>query len=74
MGFARQRPRRHPQLRDERRPHGVRRQLGEGDHLRIGVSKPATCFPTAGTVANSWDPALAEEMGEASAAKRTILT
>lgn len=46
-------------------PHGVRRQLGEGDHLGIGVSKPATCFPTAGTVANSWDPALAEEMGEA---------
>ena len=46
-------------------PHGVRRQLGEGDHLGIGASKPATCFPTAGTVANSWDPALAEEMGEA---------
>ncbi|MBW3091097.1 beta-glucosidase GluB [Bifidobacterium miconisargentati] len=46
-------------------PHGVRRQLGEGDHLGLGESKPATCFPTAGTVANSWDPALAEEMGEA---------
>lgn len=46
-------------------PHGVRRQLGEGDHLGLGASKPATCFPTAGTVANSWDPALAEEMGEA---------
>ncbi len=46
-------------------PHGVRRQLGEGDHLGIGASKPATCFPTAGTVANSWDPELAEEMGEA---------
>ena len=41
-------------------PHGVRRQLGEGDHLGIGASKPATCFPTAGTVANSWDPALAQ--------------
>ncbi|OZG58905.1 glycosyl hydrolase [Bifidobacterium myosotis] len=46
-------------------PHGVRRQLGEGDHLGLGASKPATCFPTAGTVANSWDPELAEEMGEA---------
>ena len=46
-------------------PHGVRRQLGEGEHLGLGASKPATCFPTAGTVANSWDPALAEEMGEA---------
>ena len=46
-------------------PHGVRRQLGAGDHLGLGQSKPATCFPTAGTVANSWDPALAEQMGEA---------
>jgi len=46
-------------------PHGVRRQLGEGDHMGLGASKPATCFPTAGTVANSWDSALAEEMGEA---------
>lgn len=46
-------------------PHGVRRQLGAGDHLGLGASKPATCFPTAGTVANSWDPKLAETMGEA---------
>lgn len=46
-------------------PHGVRRQLGEGDHLGLGASKPATCFPTAGTVANSWDPELAQAMGEA---------
>lgn len=46
-------------------PHGVRRQLGEGDHLGLGSSKPATCFPTAGTVASSWDPALTEEMGKA---------
>lgn len=30
-------------------PHGVRRQLGEGDHLGLGAPKPATCFPTAGT-------------------------
>ena len=30
--------------------------------LGIGASKPATCFPTACTVANTWDPALAEEM------------
>lgn len=46
-------------------PHGVRRQLGSGDHLGIAASEPATCFPTAATLANSWDPALAEEMGEA---------
>ncbi|RJF42443.1 beta-glucosidase [Actinomyces sp. 2119] len=46
-------------------PHGVRRQLGSGDHLGIAASEPATCFPTAATVANSWDPDLAEEMGAA---------
>ena len=46
-------------------PHGVRRQLGEGDHLGIGVSKPATCFPTSSATACSWDEALGEAVGEA---------
>jgi beta-glucosidase len=46
-------------------PHGVRRQLGSGDHLGLGESVPATCFPTASILANSWDPELAEEMGKA---------
>ncbi|MFW2513906.1 glycoside hydrolase family 3 C-terminal domain-containing protein [Demequina sp. SO4-13] len=46
-------------------PHGVRKQTGSGDHLGIAASLPATCFPTAATVANSWDPALAEEVGRA---------
>ncbi len=46
-------------------PHGIRRQLGAGDHLGIAASEPSTCFPTAATVANSWEPALAERMGEA---------
>ncbi|QPL04616.1 MULTISPECIES: beta-glucosidase [Actinomyces] len=46
-------------------PHGVRRQLGSGDHLGIAESEPATCFPTAAALACSWDPALAEEMGAA---------
>lgn len=46
-------------------PHGVRRQLGSGDHLGIAASEPATCFPTAATVANSWDSALLEDMGQA---------
>lgn len=46
-------------------PHGVRHQ-GEGsNHLGIGGSDPATCFPTAVTVANSWDPSLGERVGEA---------
>ena len=30
-------------------PHGLRRQTGAGDNLGMGESKPATCFPTAGT-------------------------
>ncbi|TCD54313.1 glycosyl hydrolase [Alloscardovia theropitheci] len=46
-------------------PNGVRRQTGSGDHLGLGESKPATCFPTAGTVANSWDPEEVKAMGEA---------
>ena len=46
-------------------PHGMRHQ-GEGaNHLGIGGSDPATCFPTAVTVANSWDPSLGERLGEA---------
>jgi beta-glucosidase len=45
-------------------PHGVRRQVGKGDHLGLNASMPATCFPTAATVANSWDPDLGELIGE----------
>ena len=44
-------------------PHGVRKQEGAGDQLGIHGSVPATCFPTAATMANSWDPALGEAMG-----------
>ena len=46
-------------------PHGVRKQAGAGDHLGLNASLPATCFPTAATVANSWDEDLAEEIGKA---------
>lgn len=46
-------------------PHGLRRQTGSGDNLGMGQSKPATCFPTAGTMACSWDPDLAKIMGQA---------
>ena len=42
-------------------PHGIRKQAGAGDHLGLNPSLPATCFPTAATVANSWDPELGEE-------------
>ena len=46
-------------------PHGVRRQLGDADHLGIAESEKATCFPTASALAATWDPDLAREMGEA---------
>ena len=46
-------------------PHGVRKQEGEGDHLGLNASVPATCFPTAATIANSWDESLGEEIGKA---------
>lgn len=46
-------------------PHGIRRQAGSADHLGINASQPATCFPTSATVANSWDPVLAERVGRA---------
>ncbi|GAB3186408.1 glycoside hydrolase family 3 C-terminal domain-containing protein [Nesterenkonia suensis] len=46
-------------------PHGIRKQSGEGDHLGLHNSEPATCFPPAATVANSWDPALGEAIGQA---------
>ena len=46
-------------------PNGVRKQAGAADHLGLNPSVPATCFPTAATVACSWDPALGEQIGQA---------
>ncbi len=46
-------------------PHGLRKQGGAADHLGLNASLPATCFPPAATLANSWDPALLERVGEA---------
>lgn len=54
-------------------PHGIRKQLGSSDHLGLHASAPATCFPTAATVANSWDVELAEEVGEALGAEAAEL-
>lgn len=45
-------------------PTGLRKQAGAGDHLGLNASIPATCFPTAATMANSWDPALGEALGQ----------
>jgi beta-glucosidase len=46
-------------------PHGLRAQPGEGDHLGLGGSVPATCFPTASAVASAWDPDLLRRIGQA---------
>ncbi|MBM7541085.1 beta-glucosidase family protein [Amphibacillus cookii] len=44
-------------------PHGIRKQAEAADHLGLNESIPATCFPTAATVANSWNEKLAMQMG-----------
>jgi beta-glucosidase len=46
-------------------PHGIRKQAREGDHLGLNASLPATCFPTAASISNSWDMDLCREIGEA---------
>ena len=45
-------------------PHGVRRQAAAADHLGLNASIPATCYPTAATMANSWDVELGEGLGQ----------
>ncbi len=55
-----------PELQFSDGPHGMRHQDPEtANHLGIGGSLPATCFPTAATVAQSWDPSLGERLGAA---------
>ncbi|HHY10922.1 MAG TPA: glycosyl hydrolase [Firmicutes bacterium] len=39
-------------------PHGLIRQKDGEDHLGLSAGEPATCFPTAAALANSWDPKL----------------
>jgi beta-glucosidase len=47
-------------------PHGLRVQDDDNpDHLGLGRSLPATCFPPAVTLASSWDPQLIRTVGEA---------
>ncbi|CCH76694.1 Thermostable beta-glucosidase B [Nostocoides japonicum T1-X7] len=46
-------------------PHGLRAQPGTGDHVGLGGSVPATCFPTASAIASSWDPGLLQRVGAA---------
>ena len=45
-------------------PHGLRKQLGKADHAGLNKSVPATCFPTASCLANTWNTELIESVGE----------
>ncbi len=45
-------------------PHGVRKQAVAADHLGLNESLNATCFPTAVTIASSWNLKLGEELGK----------
>lgn len=45
-------------------PHGIRKQGGKTNNLGLGESIKATCFPTAATLANSWDKHLLKSVGE----------
>ncbi len=54
-----------PSIRLSDGPHGLRKQAGDSDHLGIADSEPATCYPTAATLACSWNPELLEEVGTA---------
>lgn len=47
-------------------PHGVRAQeSGAADHLGLGASAKATCFPTGAALASSWDRELLAQVGSA---------
>ncbi len=46
-------------------PHGLRKQEGASDHLGVSGSVPATCFPPAVALAQTWNPDLARRAGNA---------
>ncbi len=46
-------------------PHGLRKQAASADQLGLNPSLPATCFPTASALANTWNPELVNQVGVA---------
>ncbi len=46
-------------------PHGLRCQADSADHLGLSPARPATCFPTAPTLASTWDVDLVADVGRA---------
>ena len=55
-----------PSIRVSDGPHGLRVQDDDNpDHLGLGRSLAATCFPPAVTLASSWDPDLIRSVGMA---------
>ena len=46
-------------------PHGLRKQGAAEDHLGLGGSVAATCFPTASALGSSWDVDLVHRVGAA---------
>lgn len=47
-------------------PHGLRKQGGSADHLGLAESIPATCFPPAVAMAQSWNPDLVTRVAKLS--------
>ncbi len=45
-------------------PNGLRKQVGEGDHLGINTSIETVCYPTSAAFASSFDRELLEELGD----------
>lgn len=46
-------------------PHGVRKVRAEGGGFDLADNAQSTAFPTSATLASTWNPDLAERMGEA---------